>query len=79
MAEMEDKFEEMQMEQAAGEGGGAGSSSGGGGGPSGEVEVPDEYLCPITSEIMTDPVVTVRFTALAPHNAAYSSSSHVAG
>ena len=56
------------MEQAAGEGGGAGSSSGGGsGGPSGEVEVPDEYLCPITSEIMTDPVVTVRFTALAPH------------
>ena len=30
MAEMEDKFEEMQMEQAAGEGGGAGSSSGAG-------------------------------------------------
>ena len=59
---MEDKFEEMQMEQAAAQGGGAGSSSGGAGPSSAraEVEVPDEYLCPITSELMTDPVVTVR-------------------
>ena len=24
-----------------------------------EVEVPDEFLCPITSDIMADPVVTV--------------------
>ena len=67
MAELEDKFEEMQMEQAAGENGAAGSSSGAG--PSGaraEVEVPEEYLCPITSEIMTDPVVTVRHTICCP-------------
>jgi ankyrin repeat protein len=27
-----------------------------------EVEVPDEFLCPITSEIMVDPVTTVRET-----------------
>ena len=60
IAEMEDKFKEMQMEQAAAEGGGSFSSHGGAGGPSGEVEVPDEYLCPITSELMTDPMVTVR-------------------
>ena len=40
--------------------GGAGSSSGAGrSGARAEVEVPEEYLCPITSEIMTDPVVTV--------------------
>ena len=59
IAELEDKFEEIQIEQAAGQSSGAGSSSGAGG-PSGDLEVPDEYLCPITSEIMTDPVVTVR-------------------
>ena len=28
--------------------------------PPAEAEVPDEFVCPITSEIMTDPVSTVR-------------------
>ena len=52
------------LEQAvagAGEGGGEGGGSGAAG-PSGASEVadvPDEYICPITSEIMTDPVSTL--------------------
>ena len=41
-------------------GGGEGRGSGAAG-PSkaSEVAVPDQYICPITSEIMTDPVYTV--------------------
>ena len=31
---------------------------------SSELAVPDEYVCPITAEIMTDPVVTVRAASL---------------
>ena len=66
------------MEQAAAQSGGAGSSSGAGG-PSVE-GVPDEYLCPITSEIMTDPVVTVRCTTLPLiTRATHPFSSHLAG
>jgi hypothetical protein len=52
------------LEQAvagAGEGGGEGGGSGAAG-PSkaSVVAVPDQYICSITSEIMTDPVNTVR-------------------
>ena len=42
---------------AGDEGGGSGAA-----GPSGAsvaAEVPDEYICPITAEIMTDPVTTL--------------------
>jgi len=71
-------LEEIQMEQAAGQSSGAGSSSSAG--PSVEVEVPDEYLCPITSEIMTDPVITVRCCrSPSPAPAADPRSSHVTG
>ena len=45
------------MAADAGEGGSSGAA-----GPSEAseaVEVPDDYICPITSEIMTDPVSTV--------------------
>ena len=41
---------------------GDGGGSVGAAGPSGAsaaVEVPDEYICPITAEIMTDPVSTL--------------------
>ena len=66
MAELDEKFEVMQMEQAAGQ-----SSSSGAGASSVaravEVEVPDEYVCPITSELMSDPVVTVGLC----HHSAY--------
>ena len=37
-------------------GGGGGSS--GAAGPSAAAEVPDDFICPITAEIMTDPVST---------------------
>ena len=35
-------------------------------GPSGasEVAVPDQYVCSLTAEVMTDPVSTVRVSAL---------------
>ena len=44
-----------------GEGGGSGAA-----GPleASEVVVPDQYICSITAEIMTDPVSTVRLSAL---------------
>jgi len=55
----DDMIEATQVEQASAEG----SRTDGGAGPSGarglEAEVPDEYFCPITSEIMVDPVSTV--------------------
>ena len=37
-----------------GEGGGSGAA-----GPLSEAKVPDDYMCPITAEIMTDPVSTL--------------------
>ena len=47
------------------DGGGGGGSRGGGtsggsgaAGPLAEAEVPDDFICPITAEIMTDPVTT---------------------
>ena len=70
IAGYEEEVLAMQVERAMADGG-AGSSSGAG--PSGaraEVEVPEEYLCPITSEIMTDPVVTVRHTICCPARSA---------
>ena len=62
MAELADSFEVMQMEHAAGESSRAAGSSSEAGPSTGaraEVEVPNDYICPITSEIMNDPVVTV--------------------
>ena len=49
------------MERATADGGDGGGSAGAAG-PSAASEaadVPDEYICPITSEIMTDPVTTL--------------------
>jgi hypothetical protein len=52
------KSEALDRAMTAGdEGGGSGAA-----GPSGAsvaAEVPDEYICPITAEIMTDPVTTL--------------------
>ena len=43
----------------AADGGGDGSSGAAGPSEASEaVEVPDDYICPITAEIMTDPVTT---------------------
>ena len=49
----------------------AGGSEGGGSGAAGpseasEVAVPDQYICSITAEIMTDPVNTVRLVPSCP-------------
>ena len=41
-------------------GGGEGGGSGAGGPSKASVVVPDQYICSITSEIMTDPITTVR-------------------
>ena len=56
-AEAEADALERAMAADGGEGGGSGAA-----GPSKarEAAVPDEYICPITAEIMTDPVSTVR-------------------
>ena len=48
------------LERAATDGGEGGSSGAAGPPEASEVAVPDEYMCSITSEIMTDPVTTVR-------------------
>ena len=53
---LEDAFEAVNVEQAAGLSGGGESS----GSNAPAARLPDEYVCPITSEIMTDPVSTVR-------------------
>ena len=44
----------------AADGGEGGSSGATGTSEARDAAVPDEYICPITAEIMTDPVSTVR-------------------
>ena len=47
------------LEQATADGGGGSSSGAAGPSEASEaVVVPDDYICPITAEIMTDPVTT---------------------
>ena len=54
-------LEEVQEEEQGRQAGGGGGSGSGAAGPSAAseaAEVPDDFICPITSEIMTDPVST---------------------
>ena len=52
--------EAKELERATADAGEGGSSGAAGPSETSEaVEVPDDYICPITSEIMTDPVSTV--------------------
>ena len=48
------------LERATADGGEGGSSGAAGPSEASEVAVPDQYVCSITAEIMTDPVCTVR-------------------
>eukprot|EP00964_Phaeocystis_antarctica_P077593 scaffold48181_cov63-Phaeocystis_antarctica.AAC.2 len=47
------------LERATIDGGEGGGSAAAGPSEAGEVAVPDQYMCPITADIMTDPVITV--------------------
>merc|ERR1712194_359946 len=55
MEELDEEFERVQLEQASSQG--ASSSTA----PAAaiDVEIPDEFICPITSVLMEDPVFTV--------------------
>ena len=55
--------EASALERAASDGGERGSSGTAGVSEASEVAVPDQYMCSITAEIMTDPVTTARSSA----------------
>ena len=48
------------LDRAIASGGGGGGSGAAGPSKASVVAVPDQYICSITAEIMTDPVYTVR-------------------